>query len=405
MLKIDQLPKPSGASAVGFYHTSLVDPSRGVELAPQPRKERELPVMVWYPAAAPSGCPVKHYQPQQAFQFNYDLHYRLIHSLPWPLNLMFLNTFKKVEYADIQTNAYQDAPLAETPARLPVLVFAPGYTSFATQNSLLVEDLASHGYVVVAMGVPEETVAEYPDGRITPVSEKVLTEMLKKDNLLVKRLLGRLKAHKKGTPAQLADTTRLFYAPNANEVSVKMNEYNTYVHGRMQGWYEDLLFVLDRLQSIRPLAGRLADDRVGVFGMSMGGGLSSCAAYYQAPRVAATLSLDGCHYGMPYDGKIQTPHMIIHGYDTSRLLFEKMQRDAYYVTVADTEHLDFTDFTLLEPVYRQLGYTGKKVDPQVMVQVMNRYARAFFDKYIKGLDTDGILKGKPLFSNIQVETK
>lgn len=68
---------------------------------------------------------------------------------------------------------------------------------------------------------------------------------------------------------------------------------------------------------------------------------------------------------MPYDGKIEILFMNINGYATSGLLFDKMDKDAYYIKVADTEHLDYTDFTLLEPVYRQIGYTGKKVDPKV----------------------------------------
>ena len=108
---------------------------------------------------------------------------------------------------------------------------------------------------------------------------------------------------------------------------------------------------------------------------------------------------------MPYDGKLEIPFMNIHGYDTSCLLFDKMDKDAYSVKVADTEHLDYTDFTLLEPVYKQIGYTGKKMSPRIMLDIMNKYALAFFDKYVKGINTDAVLKGKPLFENIEFEYK
>lgn len=394
MLKIEKLQNPTGKYKVGFHHTSLTDATRG----------RELPVMLWYPASRVEGCAVKHYQPQKAFEVNFNLHFNMIKGLPWPLSTYFANIFKKIEFADILTNAYVDAPLLETPDKLPLLIFSPGYTSFMTQNTILVEELASHGYVILSVGVPDETVAEYPDGRITPVAPRIVAETNKKDNFLTKKLLTELRKRKKVTREQFTNSTRLFYAPNKNEVKPAMNEYNDFVHARMKGWYEDLEFVIGHLDDLDGFADKLNTAKIGVLGMSMGGGLASCAAYYRAPNVAATLSLDGCHYGMPYDGKLSVPFMNIHGYDTSSLLFDKMDKDAYSVKVLGTEHLDYTDFTLLEPVYRQIGYTGKKIDPKVMLAIMNKYAVAFFDKYIRGQNTDEVLKST-LFDNIEVEYK
>lgn len=405
MLKIEKLPAPSGKFPVGFYHTSLVDPSRTVEQDGLTGSPRELPIMAWYPAASVKGCPPKPYMPEKAFQLNYDLHFGMINGLPWPLNLYFKNIFQKIGFAEISTNAYIDAPLLVQSEKFPLLVFFQGYTSLMTQNTILLEELASHGYVVLSIGVPRETVTEYPDGRITGVFPDIAAELAKKDGLLTKNLLNKLKRRKKLSLAELDNFTRLLYVPNKNEVNPKMTEYNNFVHGRMKVWYQDLLFVLDHLDDLALFAHKLATDRVGVLGMSMGGGLASCAAYYADPRIAAALSLDGCHYGMPYDAGLKKPHMNIHGYDTSRLLFEKTEKDVYIVTVDDTEHLDYMDYTYLEPVYKELTYTGKKVVPLVMLEIMNRYGLAFFDKYVRGMDTDVFLKGKSPFGNITVEYK
>lgn len=405
MLQIERLPKPSGNFLVGFQHTSLTDSSRNLGGSSQGKTARELPIMIWYPASSVEGCEAKHYQPEKAFQLNYDLHYSLIGSLPWPLGWFFLRTFRKIKYVDILTNSYINAPPITTPEKLPLLIFFEGYTSLMTQNSILFEHLASHGYVVISVGVPQESVAEYPDGRITGVEPWVLTEMMKKDNLLTNKLIKAFKNHARTGLAQLIETTRIFYAPTAKDANANMLVYTEYVHQRMKIWYTDLLFVLAHLDDLLTFRDRLAGNKVGVLGMSMGGGVASCAAYYKAPGVAATLSLDGCHYGMPYDAKIEIPHMILHGYDTSRLLFERMEKDAYSVKVADTAHLDFMDQTLLEPVYRELGYTGKKVNPQVMLDIMNTYALAFFNKYVGGVDASEVLKGKPRFNNIELETK
>ena len=401
MLNLERLQKPTGKHAIGFQHTSLIDESRNVD----GKGSRELPVMIWYPSANVEGCEPKHYQPRRAFEVNYDLHFGLIKSLPWPLSSIFKNIFQKIKFADILTNAFIDAPLINTGEKLPVLIFSQGYTSLMTQNTILVEELASHGYVVLSIGVPDETVAEYPDGRVTPVDQKMVTELRKKDVFLTNKLLRNLKRRKKITLGELSNFTRLFYEPNMNEVKPRMTEYNEFVHGRMKIWYEDLCFVLQHLNKLDRFKNKLDAEKIGVFGMSMGGGLASCAAYYKAPNVVAALSLDGCHYGMPYDGKLEIPFMNIHGYDTSSLLFDKMDKDAYSVKVADTEHLDYTDFTLLEPVYKQIGYTGKKVNPRIMLDIMNKYALAFFDQYVKGINTDAVLKGKPLFENIEFEYK
>ena len=401
MIQIERLQKPTGKHLIGFHHTSLIDESRTVE----GKGFREIPIMVWYPASSVEGYEQKHYQPRKAFEVNYDLHYGMVKSLPWPLSAILGRIFRQIVFADILTNAFIEAPLIDAKTKLPLLIFSQGYTSFMTQNTFLVEELASHGYVVVSVGVPDETVAEYPDGRITAVDSKILAELMKKDVLFTNRLLRNLKKRKQLTPAEFSNFTRLFYAPDKKEVKHSMTEYNDFVHGRMKVWYEDLLFVIENLHKLDRFAHKLDVEKIGVFGMSMGGGLASCAAYYKAPHVVATLSLDGCHYGMPYDGKLEVPFMNIHGYDTSSLLFDKMEKDAYSVKVADTAHLDYTDFTLLEPIYRKIGYTGKKVDPTIMLEIMNKYALAFFDKYVRGMNTDSVLKSKPLFDNIEFEYK
>ena len=406
MLKIERLQKPSGNYPIGFQHTSLVDNSRTIELPRIGNVPRELPLMIWYPAATVEGCEPKHYQPEKAFQLNYDLNDGMIGSLPWPLSWFFQRIFRKIHYADILTNAYLNAPLIQTPEKLPVLIFFEGYTSFMTQNTILLEELASHGYVVISVGVPQESVTEYPDGRITGVEPWILKEMMKKDNLLTKKLLTALRSFPKTGMAQLVESTRLLYAPTAKDANGGMLAYTEFVHQRMKNvWYADLLYTLDHLDALKTFKNRLDSGKIGVLGMSMGGGLASCAAYYKTPGVAATLSLDGCHYGMPYDAKLEIPHMILHGYNTSRLLFERMEKDAYSVKVADTEHLDYMDQTLLEPVYRELGFTGKKVNPDVMLQVMNTYALAFFDQYVRGIDGSAVLKGAPRFNNVVVEAK
>jgi hypothetical protein len=48
----------------------------------------------------------------------------------------------------------------------PVLIYLVGLGTFRQENIFLVEDLVSHGYVVVAIDRPHiSTVVVFPDGR------------------------------------------------------------------------------------------------------------------------------------------------------------------------------------------------------------------------------------------------
>jgi predicted dienelactone hydrolase len=396
MLQTNTLPKPAGPCAIGFYHSSLTDTARG---------GRELPVMLWYPAASVDGHALRPYRSRAAFDLDHATLQATVQRLPWPLRAIFGRLLNKRRFVEIKTNASIGAPPLDGADPLPVLIFAPGYGGFMTQNTILIEYLASHGYAVLAMGVPGETIAEYPDGRISGLSPEIKLQTANQSGFETRRLLRALaKTRGKGL-AEWTAVSRMIYMPTDRDTTANQRAFVAFANERMAVWYQDLLFVIGQLDTLAPFAWQLAVNNIGVFGMSMGGGLSSVAAFKRDPRIAATLSLDGVHYGMPFDGVIEAPHMIIHGYDTSRLLFEKMQRDAYYVTLANTEHLDYTDATLLEPVYKQLGMTGKKADASVVLGAINHYALAFFDKHVRGSDTDAVLRSPPPFAGVDLKTK
>lgn len=119
----------------------------------------------------------------------------------------------------------------------PLLIFSHGFTSTYRNGRYLGEHLASHGFVVAAV--------DYP-----------LTFM--------------------GAPG----------GPNFEDVASQP---------------EDVSFLIDQLrerseQASHPLNGRLAGDRVGVFGISLGGLTSTLVGFHrdwQDPRVDAVLSIAG----------------------------------------------------------------------------------------------------------------
>jgi predicted dienelactone hydrolase len=65
--------------------------------------------------------------------------------------------FSHLKY--VRTNAIPSAPVAGETQRFPLLVLATGLSGFRQYNTLGVEELVSHGYVVAGIGHPYSSAA------------------------------------------------------------------------------------------------------------------------------------------------------------------------------------------------------------------------------------------------------
>ena len=73
-------------------------------------------------------------------------------------------TFGHLKY--VTTNAITSAPVADDEPSYPVLIFLEGLTGFRQMNTFQVEELVSHGYIVVAIDQPYAAASVvFPDGR------------------------------------------------------------------------------------------------------------------------------------------------------------------------------------------------------------------------------------------------
>ena len=123
------LPAPTGSSAVGTYAVALSDPARG---------GRRLMLTLWYPAASVRGRPLAVYASP-----------RLTATLGLP---------------PVRVHARERAPARR--ARLPVVLFSPGFGAPRVLYQALAEDLASHGYLVIAVDHTGEAPVEFRNGDI-----------------------------------------------------------------------------------------------------------------------------------------------------------------------------------------------------------------------------------------------
>ncbi|QHA09530.1 lipase [Streptomyces broussonetiae] len=270
-------------------------------------------------------------------------------------------------YALPRTHSADRAPVR--PGRRPVLLHSPGHQADRTFNTLLIEDLASWGYVVVAVDHPYDSgEVEFPDGRVVGT---------RPDD-------GSLEAVTAAVAVRAAD----------------------------------LRFVLDQLAVLdrggnpdaerRPLPRGLRGTpdltRVGTFGHSRGGAASATMMYLDE-RVRAGIDLDGGLFGPVVEHGLDRPFLLM---DTA--IYDGLNQDPSWppfwahltdwrrcLRLADADHNSYTDIVALapqvpEPVRRTLQ--AGTIPADRAVAAVRASVRAFFDLQLRGRpDTGHLLRG------------
>lgn len=145
------LPKPTGPYPTGTVSLHLVQPGRADPWVPA--DTRELMISIWYPAVPTPDRPWAPYVPQ-ALATHYD-------TAP-PIGL----PAGRIDWAAVRTHSRAGAAVLREPGGHPVIVYSPGGENSRVFGTILVEDLASRGYVVVTVDHTHETAVAFPGGRI-----------------------------------------------------------------------------------------------------------------------------------------------------------------------------------------------------------------------------------------------
>jgi len=358
------LPEPTGRHPIGTTELHLVDPGR-----PDPwvdGRPRELMVSLWYPTSAPAGGPLAPYLPPGAARHFGERNDPL-------LGL----TAGQVDWTGITTHARAGVPVRHRPGGYPVVLFSPGGGEPRAGGTMLVEELASQGYVVVTVDHTYETPElEFPGGRVE-------TQRL----------------------PDIDPTERL--------------------HRMLETRVGDTRFVLDQLQVLaagdNPDAGRrplprgigagLDLSRIGMFGHSAGG-FTAAETMLVDRRVDAGADLDGSmaysfsagDFGDVASAGLDRPFLLMgagtsggaphtHQHAPDWAMFwansTGWKLDLY---VAEGEHFSFTDHLAMLP---QLGAafglppevvagTIGTVDPVRFGRSLRAYLTAYFDQHLRG---------------------
>ena len=358
VMPVFQLPKPAGPFEVGMNSRHLIDESRD----DSEQKDREMMIQIWYPA-----------------EVNDDAKGILYESFPyeeWSGTMEFIFSvprflFEYLKYG--QTNSIKDIAVSNQEDKFPVLLFSHGFGSTRMQSFSQMEELASHGYVVVSVDhTIDAAFTKFPDGR------EIMNQ-----------------------------TDAYSYSFNIeDEKDVKTRS-------------KDMSYVLDQLTTINNqdpqglFTGKIDMDRIGIFGHSYGGS-TAAQALLDDSRISAGINIDGPLHEPVASSGFEQSFMFILDEDYLYIPEEEIQYtnitpeefqkyhdkiteladfhykegikgDTFMLTFIAGDHYTFTDFPFLSPLL------SWNIDVNQFHQVMNRYILAFFNHYVKGEEPDPLL--------------
>jgi dienelactone hydrolase len=306
--------------------------------------------------------------------------------------------------ADVGTHAIVDAEPAAAPAQLPLLVFSHGYGSLPSAHAALMEDLASHGYVVLSIVHPYEAgAAALGDGRIVSLMDAS----------------GTLRQGYRDVIAEWGkeDATLSAVTATADEEEQRrlLRGYLSTLKNTdaaLRRWVADTAAVLNKLSNLprRSVAGRLIArldlEHIGVFGHSMGG-VTAGQFCLEEPRCAAALNLDGSpQYGTMIDKELNRPLLMVYSARPGRRgasdsIYRRAASAFYRVDVEGTLHLDFTDMIFWEGPLRERKALGT-IAAERAAAITRTIVRQYFDQTLRGQGAP-LLAGSSTFAEVTVK--
>lgn len=365
------LPTPTGQYQIGRATFRGADISRPEIFTDDPSDHRQILFHIWYPSDRAAGAPASYVDVV-------------------PENEIFRKSYSFVgieRLVKTRSHAFTGVKVSDAKRRYPVVIFSHGLGMVSALYSTILENLASHGYIVVGVDSPFFSSAlKLPDGRIT-----------------------------------MNESQRNKRAGAREEEAVIQAQ--------------DLVFVLNELERLnrsdsdRRFTGRLDLRHVGVFGHSRGGFAAPHACLLDS-RFRACLNLDGYPLTPAVMEKgIRQPYMHIEemapweppatdeelakakqtreqanketqeAKQQRQTTFSKMSSGVYLVVVKGAKHMSFSDAPLIAPErYRDIAINSRRANA-----ITNAYVLAFFDRFLRGR-RQPLLEGiSPRFPEVTLE--
>jgi predicted dienelactone hydrolase len=260
-----------------------------------------------------------------------------------------------IALAGTESRAFENAPLSGRPKRLFVILFSAGAGVPASLYTVLLEDLASHGYLVIGVDAPYESLGVVtPDGRDLRYDEQKVDDVL------------------------------------------------AFAKERIQQRSLDLLYLAEHVERLPFDVSRIDHGRLGVIGHSRGG-LAAAEACKLSPKFKGCINMDGNVLGGPWyqDGKAPYGTFLmlrrsreepsddqLKQWNTSREAWNAIDARAraqlalapgggWRITLQNATHSTFSDTPLLGCEVR-----SDLKERTEAAQILRRTLNSFFDRYL-----------------------
>ena len=361
---VELLP-PTGKQAIGRRSFHWIDPNRKQLNG----RACEVLAHLWYPAKKLVGATPLPYLPDFA----------AIRSAVGEAHLRAAAAGSYDALSTARTHSLADAEVSPELAKYPIVLLTHGLRYSSLGYSMLAEELASWGYVVVGIDHPVTAFAMIlPDNRTAIFNEELWSKR------------------------RSADETREFERAIVEQCG------------------NDLVFAINHLDELNrntsasPFAGRLDLGQVGVVGHSFGGRVAARACQLDS-RFRAGVLLDSfgrnMHVDRNADGStVEQPMMIQYarrvpaaGIGRALALLQNGGKDleeelrpvrrdfcqsvkaaSYELTllIPGVSHETFSDIPLLESGQSAAALKSRRL----ALQLVRDYTRAFFDRHVRGVN-------------------
>lgn len=337
------LPEPTGPHHIGKTVLHLTDPSRREPWVPS-HPFRTLMISIWYPAQDATRHPTAPYMPAAS-----------------GAEFLANDTGLHPGQAELPlTHAHVDAPVDRHCRKIPVVVYVTGKNATRDNTTVIDEDLASHGYIVVTIDFPYDAgEVEFPDGHIV-----------------------------NAIPDSARGDGSAMLAERVADTSFVLNQLDALSHGADPD--------TDHHPVPRGLAEALDLTRIGLFGHSLGG-VNVASSMYADSRFDAGMDIDGGAEGPVVQAGLDRPFLIVDGNKSSRATLPDYQtfwthlhrwhRD---IALLGSGHDSFTDLEAFYPQLAQvlplptseLVHLFGTIAPARAVAWQQTYPRAFADQML-----------------------
>ena len=357
-LPVFNLPTPSGKFNVGSQYFHLKTDLDEI-ISTKIGDKRELMIKIWYPATIESEKTEPYLNDGDRISF------AVKYSLP-------KSTFNYLDY--VKTHTFTKPAVAN--GSFPILIFSHGSYSQASGYYAIIEEIVSHGYIVLNINhTYESTGTLFPNGEIKLYDS--VFDKIHNNEETAEMIWIAMENYKKAKTSQeeyiaVENLTRNYYAGDINN-----------------RWSKNVTLVIDELEKWNTstfLKNHIDTSKIGVFGHSQGGS-AAANALLDDDRIKAGLNLDGAQWGKMIDTTMTKPFAVVssdwsidhmninkHAYrNGSTSVF-------YYAKILNSGHSNFMDIPLMIniPPLNEAGsihpYDGYKITTDVVVR--------FFDTYL-----------------------